>query len=100
MILLQDNAQPHKKATVVSYLEKKGVILLKQPAYSPDFNLMDCFVFTHLTTQPCGILEDKLKSQFQHLQEDLCRKTSNLPMFTFYSVFLGLVCTAVYELMG
>jgi hypothetical protein len=23
-----------------------------------------------------------------------------LPMFTFYSVFLGLVCTAVYELMG
>jgi transposase len=90
MILLQDNARPHTKATVVSYLAKKGVILLKQPAYSPDFNLMDRFVFTRLeknrrfqsfeskdevkqflTTQLCGISEDELKSQFQHLQEDL-----------------------------
>lgn len=48
MILQHDNARPHTKATVMSYLSKNGVTLLKQPVNSPDFNLMDRWVFSRL----------------------------------------------------
>ena len=48
MFLLHDNARPHVKATVHQYLEDKGVTLVKQPPWSPDFNLLDRFVFKHL----------------------------------------------------
>jgi transposase len=90
MILQHDNARPHTSTTVASYLDKNGVTLLKQPGYSPDFNLMDRWVFTRLernrrfrsfssqeevkqflTDELCAISESDLMNQFKCLQDDL-----------------------------
>lgn len=51
MFLLHDNARPHVKQSVTAYLTKKGVTLLKQPPYSPDFNLCDRWIFTMLENE-------------------------------------------------
>ena len=75
---------------MVTYLQKKGVILLKQAAYSPDFNLMGQWVFSHMERNCCYldfidqedvknfltmdlrmIENDDLLHQFKTLQEDL-----------------------------
>ena len=48
MILIMDNARPHISNQSLSYLRKKGIYNLRQPPYSPDYNLMDRFIFSEL----------------------------------------------------
>ena len=48
MIFVQDNARPHKSRTTLSFLEGKDVLFLDQPAYSPDYNVLDRFVNDYL----------------------------------------------------
>lgn len=45
ILWMHDNARPHSAALTCQYLEDRGVRLLKQPAYSPDLNLMDRYIF-------------------------------------------------------
>lgn len=45
VLLMHDNARPHVARLVNDWLDTKNVIRVKQPPYSPDFNLMDRFVF-------------------------------------------------------
>lgn len=39
--LLHDNAKPHVKAEVVSYIQTQGLQLMSHPPYSPDLALCD-----------------------------------------------------------
>lgn len=45
LVIQHDNARPHVANLIRLWLEKNRVSLLKQPAYSPDTNLMDRFIF-------------------------------------------------------
>lgn len=45
MVIQHDNARPHAAQLIRLWLEEHRVSLLKQPAYSPDTNLMDRFIF-------------------------------------------------------
>lgn len=46
--LIHDNARPHVSNNTREYLNSTAVRLLKQPAYSPDCNLCDRYVFPRL----------------------------------------------------
>lgn len=90
MILMHDNARPHCKASVIQFLEQKGVTILNQPPYSPDFNILDRYLFKHLensrrhrhfadnndinsflTAELRNISSDTLSYQFTLLKQDL-----------------------------
>jgi hypothetical protein len=45
MLLNHDNARPHTSKKTTDFLQCKGVHLLRQPPYSPDFNLCDRWLF-------------------------------------------------------
>jgi len=46
--LMHDNARPHKSAVVENFLDQMVVTKVRQPAYSPDVNLLDRYVFRNL----------------------------------------------------
>lgn len=90
MVLMHDNARPHMQSDVTEYLQKKQVTLLPQPPWSPDFNMLDRWVFTFLERNRNGYnfadandlksyLTDELKAmspndlsyQFKKWQDDL-----------------------------
>jgi transposase len=45
MVIMHDNATSHTCKLVTAFLESHGVQLLKQPPWSPDFNILDRYVF-------------------------------------------------------
>ena len=47
MILIIDNARPHVSKKTTDFLTAKGVHVLRQPPYSPDYNLCDRWLFSH-----------------------------------------------------
>lgn len=51
MVLIQDNARPHTSQKTMEFLKSKGVQVLRQPPYSPDFNLCDRWLFGMLERQ-------------------------------------------------
>ena len=46
--LIQDNARPHVSALTLQFFQEMNIRLLKQPAYSPDCNLCDRYIFPRL----------------------------------------------------
>jgi hypothetical protein len=48
ILLMHDNARPHTCNLMKDFQASKGVEMVKQPAWSPDFNLLDRFVFAAL----------------------------------------------------
>ena len=46
-----DNAKPHKSAATTQFFNDRGITLLWQSPYSPDFNLCDRFLFTTLKSE-------------------------------------------------
>lgn len=46
--LQQDNAPPHVSAKTLGFFSRRGVRLMKQPPFSPDYNLCDRFLFRSL----------------------------------------------------
>lgn len=55
MIIQHDNARPHVARVVQDWLAGQHVTLLKQPAYSPDTNLMDRYLFRNYETFRRGV---------------------------------------------
>ena len=51
MTLIFDNVRPHISTATHDFLERKRVHVLNQPAYSPDFNLCDRYLFLELEKQ-------------------------------------------------
>ena len=45
LFIMHDNARPHVAQVVKNWMREEGVTWIKQPPYSPDFNLMDRFIF-------------------------------------------------------
>ena len=54
MILMHDNARPHSTASVRRLLQLRGITLLHQPPCSPDFNMLDRWIFTMLERNRCS----------------------------------------------
>jgi transposase len=90
IILQHDNARPHTAAPVREILNRKGVRLLHQPPYSPDFNILDRWIFAriensrrgknfksedeisaHITADLSTVSEDETKNAFNKLKNDL-----------------------------
>ena len=69
LILQMDNVRPHSAARTQDYLKGTGATILSQSAHSPDLNLCDRFLFSHLQ-QHCRGLEyldgDELYHDVQH----------------------------------
>ena len=53
--LQHDNARPHVAITVRNWLAAERINLLKQPPYSPDFNLMDRYLFRSYEVYRSGV---------------------------------------------
>ena len=50
-ILIHDNARPHISVKTNEFLQQKRVNLIKQPPYSPNFNLLDRWLFSLLESK-------------------------------------------------
>jgi transposase len=48
LIWMHDNARPHVSASANEFFETRGICLLRQSPYSPDFNLCDRWLFAEL----------------------------------------------------
>ena len=48
--VMHDNARPHIALIVKQWLQQVGVATVKQPAYSPDVNLQDRYIFRNFET--------------------------------------------------
>lgn len=46
-----DNARPHTSAATRTFIERRGVTMVPQPPYSPDYNLCDRWLFAALKTK-------------------------------------------------
>lgn len=46
--LIHDNAKPHVSHATTAFFQEKNIKLIRQPAYSPDTNLCDRFIFARL----------------------------------------------------
>jgi transposase len=46
--LQQDNARPHVSAETTDFLKYRGITMIGQSPYSPDFNMLDRWVFPYL----------------------------------------------------
>lgn len=55
MQLIQDNARPHVSRETLTFLEEKKVTVWKQPPYSPDFNLLDRWLFSALEAKRANV---------------------------------------------
>ena len=76
-LLMHDNARPHVAKSVQDFLSERDVVLLKQPAYSPDTNLMDRSVFRNFETfrrdivyENVAHLTSSLKTFFSQITAD------------------------------
>lgn len=49
-LIMHDNARPHVANSVSQWLDDLYVVKVKQPAYSPDLNLMDRYIFRNFTS--------------------------------------------------
>lgn len=89
-LLQHDNARPHTSRLTNVFLVSKHVTVVGQPPYSPDYNLLDRWVFSklensrrdtnfvdendvlqHVTDELRGLQENELKHQFAKLKSDL-----------------------------
>ena len=50
MTIQHDNARPHAAVLVQQWIASQNITLLPQPAYSPDTNLMDRYIFRNFET--------------------------------------------------
>ncbi len=50
MKIQHDNARPHVARIITQWFEERRITHVKQPAYSPDMNLLDRFIFRNLET--------------------------------------------------
>jgi len=92
LTIIFDKAKPHVSRETTNFLEKKAATLLRQPPYSPNFNLCDRFVFwklesgrprdnfesqedlqQYLQSRLRSMTSVKLQYQFQYLKNDLVK---------------------------
>ena len=45
---MHDNARPHKAGIVEQFLDNRVVHKIRQPAYSPDLNMLDRYIFRNM----------------------------------------------------
>lgn len=48
LVIMHDNARPHKAQVTTTFLADNHIATVPQPAYSPDVNLLDRFIFRNM----------------------------------------------------
>ena len=70
-ILMHDNAKPHDSNHTRTFLQTRNCQLLKQPYYSPDYNICDRFIFPLLEMRRSKIHFDDINSLNAYLEVQL-----------------------------
>jgi histone-lysine N-methyltransferase SETMAR len=79
LIVHMDNASPHRAVSTARKLEKDGIVASPCPAFSPNLEPSDFFIFGPLKGQPAGCT---FKSA-----EEVCDRTSAIPLVKGETVF-------------
>jgi histone-lysine N-methyltransferase SETMAR len=77
LLLIMDNARPHTSKKTLDFLSSKGVKVLRQPPYSPDFNLCDRWLFSELEKIRRRVNFSSAAELFLFLQESLTQLDKN-----------------------
>lgn len=93
-----DNASPHKAAVTEHFLQQRGMALIHQPAYSPDFNQCDRWLFSELKKH----LRRKKFSSADEIREESLHYLRSIPENRFVDELKKLQehCRAVIQLHG
>ena len=67
--LIQDNARPHVSALTLQFFQEMNIRLLKQPAYSPDCNLCDRYIFPRMEALWEDDFDNIDENQFLYLKK-------------------------------
>jgi hypothetical protein len=86
--LQQDNASPHTSAKTMNFFTRRGVRIMKQPPFSPDYNLCDRFLFRAFKND-CRFDDFTCA---EHVQTAALQWFRNIPHETFYHEVDKLKC--------
>lgn len=98
MILYHDNARPHVSRTTKDFLATKNCILLPQPAYSPDTNILDRFVFAKMEMERSRRELNTKEEVEEFLQE--CMQRNTAPKMNRQFEKLKLHCQSIIDNLG
>ena len=56
LVIMHDNARPHKSRMTETFLMENNIHRVPQPPYSPDVNLLDRFVFRNMEAARSGLV--------------------------------------------
>jgi len=75
--LQHDNARPHVAIIVRNWLAAERINLLEQPPYSPDFNLMDRYLFRNYEVYRSGVDFDNSNDVEANINDFITNLTAN-----------------------
>ena len=64
MKILHDNARPHVTQGVRTYLDRKGIVIIDHPPYSPDLAPSDFWLFDTIKRQLTSVVENIPKNKY------------------------------------
>ena len=98
LVLQHDNARPHVSHYVSTFLANKSATLMKQPAYSPDYNLCDRLIFPQMEMSRVH----KTLENPEEITQFVCENLHNLQMMDMMRHFdkLRLHLLKIIELQG
>jgi transposase len=93
-----DNASPHKATATQEFLQQRGMELVPQPAYSPDFNQCDRWLFADLKKH----LRRMQFSSAEEIREESLRYLRSIPENHYAQELQNLKthCRAVIQCKG
>lgn len=74
--LMHDNARPHTSISTGNFLTENNVTLLGQAPYSPDFNLLDRYIFRNLEYARRNVAFSNRDEVVNFIQEFMVRKVT------------------------
>lgn len=74
LTLMHDNATPHSAIRTRNFCQENNIELLRQAPYSPDFNLLDRFVFRNLEFERRGTTFNRKEEVEEFLQNFMTQK--------------------------
>ncbi len=86
MILLHDNAGPHRVLHTCAHLRATGVTMLEHPPYSLDILPCDYFLFPPLKKELCGHRFPNIDA----LKDEVDRVLHQIPVHEYRAVILDL----------
>ena len=71
--IMHDNARPHTANMTKDFFVRNNIVHMKQPPYSPDFNLLDRYVFRNMEFER-RIMDFNTKEEIEEFLEEFLRQ--------------------------